>query len=363
MAYINTRKYDEAIYWIDRTEMLLKKYGQKPDARTEYFDEYQGRIEIMRAVAREGLGKEEEAAKAYQAFLKTNYSKTPAGHINATDYLIAAKRYKEAAYNYVYLEQALKQWGMGLTLDNIQLYLLPKYEAFNHAGQTDSAQSMGAFILSVLDSIITDQKDNTASELATIYHTNQKDAQIVQQQADMQRTRWISTMAILALLTFFFTIYTLYRRKAQKKLAAANQKLEEGNIATNAVVTIEFMNLSYQVLGETNHSGRFSITKDKVTIVEALSSAGDMTLYGMRDSVIVMREQNGERHTYVVNMLSGKDILESPAYYIQQGDVIYVKHNNYRRRQSTANASEVTTASFWLSALSVLATLSVLIFK
>jgi polysaccharide export outer membrane protein len=88
-----------------------------------------------------------------------------------------------------------------------------------------------------------------------------------------------------------------------------------------------------------------------------------MTLYGMRDSVIVMREQNGERHTYVVNMLSGKDILESPAYYIQQGDVIYVKPNNYRRRQSTANASEVTTASFWLSALSVLATLSVLIFK
>ena len=237
MAYINTRKYDEAIYWIDRTEMLLKKYEQKPDARTEYFDEYQGRIEIMRAVAREGLGKEEEAAKAYQAFLKTNYSKTPAGHINATDYLIAAKRYKEAAYNYAYLEQALKQWGMGLTLDNIQLYLLPKYEAFNHAGHTDSAQSMGAFILSVLDSIITDQKDNTASELATIYHTNQKDAQIVQQQADMQRTRWISTMAILALLTFFFTIYTLYRRKAQKKLAAANQKLEEGNIKLSTLNT------------------------------------------------------------------------------------------------------------------------------
>lgn len=149
----------------------------------------------------------------------------------------------------------------------------------------------------------------------------------------------------------------------EEAAAFIKQKLEEGNIATNAVVTIEFMNLSYQVLGETNHSGRFSITKDKVTIVEALSSAGDMTLYGMRDSVVVMREQNGERQTYVVNMLSGKDILESPAYYIQQGDVIYVKPNNYRRRQSTANASEVTTASFWLSALSVLATLSVLIFK
>lgn len=229
MAYINTRKYNEAIYWIDRTEMLLNLYREKPDARSEYFDEYQGRIEIMRAVAREGLGEKEEATKAYQAFLKTDYSQTPAGHINSTDYLIAAKRYKEAASNYIYLEQALRQWGMGLTLDNIQLYLLPKYEAYAQAGRTDSAQSMGAFILSVLDSVITEQKDNTASELATIYHTNQKDAQIVQQQADMQRSRWINTMIILALVTTFFAIYTLHRRRAQKRLAAANQKLEESN--------------------------------------------------------------------------------------------------------------------------------------
>lgn len=237
MAYINTRKYDEAIYWIDRTEMLLNLYRERPDARSEYFDEYQGRIEIMRAVAREGLGDREDAAKAYQAFLHTDYSKTPAGHINATDYLIAAKRYNEAAKNYIYLEQALKQWGMGLTLDNIQLYLLPKYEAYTQAGRTDSAQAMGAFILSVLDSVITDQKDNTASELATIYHTNQKDAQIVQQQADIQRSRWINTMVILALLTFFFAIYTLHRRKAQKKLAAANRKLEEGNLKLSTLNT------------------------------------------------------------------------------------------------------------------------------
>ena len=208
MAYINTRKYNDAIYWIDRSAMLLNEYRKRPDARKEYFDEYQGRIEIMRAVAREGLGDEEEATEAYEAFLKTNYSKTPAGHINATDYLIVAKRYNEAAYNFRYLEQALRQWGMGLSLDNIQLYLLPKYNANAEAGRIDSAH---------------------AAELATIYHTNQKDAQIVQQQADMQRSRWINTMIILALVTIFFVIYTLHRRRAQKSLAAANKKLEETN--------------------------------------------------------------------------------------------------------------------------------------
>ena len=227
MAYINTRKYHDAIYWIDRSAMLLNEYRKQPDARKEYFDEYQGRIEIMRAVAREGLGDEEEATKAYNAFQKTNYSKTPAGRINATDYLIVAKRYDEAAYNFRYLEQALHQWGMGLSLDNIQLYLLPKYNANAEAGRIDSAQAMSAFILSVLDSAITNQKDNTAAELATIYNTNQKDAQIVQQQADMQRSRWINTMFILALVIIFFVIYSLHRRKAQTntQLSTLNSQL------------------------------------------------------------------------------------------------------------------------------------------
>lgn len=235
MAYINTRKYNDAIYWIDRSEMLLNEYRKRPDARKEYFDEYQGRIEIMRAVACEGLGNEKEATEAYESFLKTRYSKTPAGHINATDYLIVARRFNEAAYNFRYLEQALRQWGMGLSLDNIQLYLLPKYNANAEAGRTDSAHAMGAFILSVLDSAITDQKDNTAAELATIYNTNQKDAQIVQQRADMQRSRWINTMIILALVTLFFVIYTLHRRRAQKRLAAANKKLEESNTQLSAL--------------------------------------------------------------------------------------------------------------------------------
>ena len=237
MAYINTRNYADAIYWIDRTEMLLEKYEEMPDARSEYFDEYQGRIEIMRAVANQGLGNEEKATQAYQAFLKTNYSNTAAGHINATDYLIVANRYQEAAYNFRYLEQALRQWGMELSLDNIQLYLLPKYNANAQAGRLDSAQAMGAFILSILDSAITDQKDNTAAELATIYNTNEKDAQIVQQQADMQRSRWINTLTILVLMTLFFILYTLYRRRAQKKLSAANQKLEESNLKLSALNT------------------------------------------------------------------------------------------------------------------------------
>ena len=229
MAYINTRRYAESIYWIDRTEMLLDKYRQRPDARREYFDEYQGRIEIMRAVALQGLNKRQEAAKAYQGFLQTNYSKTGAGKINANDYLVAAQRFSEAADNYRYLDKTLSDWGMEMSLDNIQLYLLPKFRANAEAGRRDSARFIGNQILSMLDSAITAQKNSTTVELATIYNTQQKEAEIARQHEDLIRTRLIATGVALVLVMLFFFVYTMHKRAATHRLAAAHQKLEDAH--------------------------------------------------------------------------------------------------------------------------------------
>ena len=229
MAYINTRRYAESIYWIDRTEMLLDKYRQRDDARVEYFDEYQGRIEIMRAVAKQGLNKPQEAAKAYQAFLKTDYSKTGAGRINANDYLVAAKRYSEAADNYRYLDRMFEQTGMELSLDNIQLYMLPKFRANREAGRLDSARIIATNILTLLDSAITAQKNSATAELATIYDTQGKEAEIARHQADLSQQRMLSTGIALVLIVIFFVIYTLHKRNATKRLAVAHQKLEEAH--------------------------------------------------------------------------------------------------------------------------------------
>ena len=226
LAYINTRRYAESIYWIDRTEMLLDKYRQRPDARVEYFDEYQGRIEIMRAVALQGLNKPEEAAKAYQAFLKTDYAKTGPGHINANDYLVAAQRYDEAADNYLYLDETMAHWGMEPSTDNIQLYLLPKYRANAEAGRRDSARVMGERILSLLDGAITDQKNSATAELATIYDTQGKEAEISQQQAKLSRQRLLATGIALVLIIVFFIIYTLHKRSSTQRLTAAHEKLQ-----------------------------------------------------------------------------------------------------------------------------------------
>ena len=237
MAYINTRRYTESIYWIDRTEMLLNMYREKQDARVEYFDEYQGRIEIMRAVAQQGLNKPDEAAKAYLAFLKTDYSNTDAGRINANDYLVAAHRYQEAADNYRCLDKMMAEGGMELSLDNIQLYMLPKYMANKEAGRGDSARVAAQRILLELDEAITGQKNSATAELATIYDTQGKEMEISRQQVEMSKQRLMATAIALILVFTFFIVYTLHKRTATQKLEAAHEKLQQAYDQLEATTT------------------------------------------------------------------------------------------------------------------------------
>lgn len=228
-AYINTRRYAESIYWIDRTEMLLEKYRQRSDARREYFDEYQGRIEIMRAIAMEGLHKSKEAGEAYQRYLETHYSKTAVGRILGNDYLMVAKRYQEAADNYRFLDKALGEWGMEPSLDIIQLYMLPKYRANAEAGRRDSAKVEGERILAILDTAITGQKNSAMAELATLYDTQGKEAEIAQKEMKLTHQRLIGTGIALVLSMAFFLIYIFHKRKAALKLEAAHGRLEDAH--------------------------------------------------------------------------------------------------------------------------------------
>ena len=242
LAYINTRRFDEAVYWIDRTEMLLGLYSEKPDARREYFDEYQGRIEIMRAVAMQGLNRTTEAAKAYKAFLQTEFSKTSTGRIYANDYLMAAGLYTEAADNYRYLDQMIEDWGLEPSLDNIQLYLLPKLRANVEALRKDSVMAVSLQLCNALDSAIVKRKGDDTAELAIIYETQQKEAQIAIQQAEMARQRMISSLIALALVVVFFSIFIFFRYRSAKRLKHAHQRLEEAH---------ERLQVAYNQLEET----------------------------------------------------------------------------------------------------------------
>jgi polysaccharide export outer membrane protein len=134
------------------------------------------------------------------------------------------------------------------------------------------------------------------------------------------------------------------------------------DLAKDPVVTVEYANLSVTVLGEVSHPGRYSIDKDRVTVLEVLSQAGDLSIQGKRDRVWVYREEAGQRRAYQLDLCSATQVAASPAYYLQQNDQIYVEPNATRQRQSTVNGNTVRSTSFWFSLASLLTTLAVLIF-
>lgn len=135
-------------------------------------------------------------------------------------------------------------------------------------------------------------------------------------------------------------------------------RLIEDGLIQDPVVTVEYLNLRVSVLGEVTRPGRVSIDRDTYTILDALSAAGDLTIYGMRENVRVIRSENGVRKTYVVNLCSAQNLYSSPVYYLQQNDMIYVEPNDVRVRQSTVNGNNVRSTSFWVSIASLLATVT-----
>lgn len=147
-------------------------------------------------------------------------------------------------------------------------------------------------------------------------------------------------------------------RKALTELIKT--KLMEGGYIKDPVVTIQFQNFKISVMGEVTRPGSFTINSDRITIFEALSMAGDLTIYGCRDKVMVIREENGKR-LMVCNDLRSKEIFNSPTYYLQQNDVVYVEPNKIKAGQRNINQNN--SVGVWVSIASFLTTVAVLIFK
>ena len=137
-------------------------------------------------------------------------------------------------------------------------------------------------------------------------------------------------------------------------------RLADSGLLKDAVVTVEFLNFKVSVLGEVAAPGTYSVTGDKITILQALALARDLTIYGQRENVQVIREQNGQRQIYVLD-LTNSGIFNSPAYYLQQNDVVYVTPSKVRAGQGEINENYFKSGSFWISLASISATMATLI--
>ena len=134
-----------------------------------------------------------------------------------------------------------------------------------------------------------------------------------------------------------------------------------GDYLSDPQVNVRFAELTISILGEVNRPGRYDIKKDQFTILEALALAGDLTIYGDRSQVAVIREKDGKSIVTKLDLRSS-EIFSSPCFYLEQNDVIIVSPNKYKAATAEINQNR----SFWISIASTtisLATLVITIFR
>ena len=132
------------------------------------------------------------------------------------------------------------------------------------------------------------------------------------------------------------------------------ERLINEDLIKDPIVTVQFQNFKISVIGEIARPGTFNIVSDRITLMEAISMAGDLTIQGKRDRVAVIRERDGKR-TIMYHDLRSADVFKSPFYYLKQNDVIYVEPNKARIGQSRINQNN--SVGVWLSVASVLASI------
>ena len=136
-------------------------------------------------------------------------------------------------------------------------------------------------------------------------------------------------------------------------------RLMESELVRDPTVIVEYYDLGYYFLGEI--SGRKTINRDHVTLLQALSEAGDLPLTADRENILVLRTEKGVQTPYTVSLLNVQELYSSPVYYIQQNDIIYIQPILVKRNQTTVNGNLFYTYGFWTSMASVIMSIIVLV--
>jgi len=145
----------------------------------------------------------------------------------------------------------------------------------------------------------------------------------------------------------------LTRTEANNKMVAAISEY-----IRKPIVNLRIANFKVSVIGEVAKPGSYNVVGERVTILEALGMAGDLTIYGKRENVLVIRDKEGKK-TYTRIDLTNADLLNSPFYYLSQNDVIFVEQNQTRLNSSVLGQD----AYVFISSLSLLVTLSIFLLR
>ena len=140
-------------------------------------------------------------------------------------------------------------------------------------------------------------------------------------------------------------------------------QLISGDYIKDAEVTVKIMSFKVTVLGEVGGPGVQTFSGERLTILEAIANAGDLKPSAKRKNVMVIREENGKRKTYYVDLTSNKSVMESPVYYLQQNDLVYVEPNKSLGLAGSSSIQTINTFGGMISMILSLATVVITVVK
>lgn len=148
--------------------------------------------------------------------------------------------------------------------------------------------------------------------------------------------------------------------KSRSEVTEELQNKLRNGLLNDAIVAVNPVNQYINILGEVKTPNRYLLNKDNITILEAITMAGDLTIQGDRSNILVMRNENGQVKNYYMDIRS-KDIFSSPAFYLKQNDIVYVQPNEVKSNNYVNNGNSIRQISTWLSLLSFITTTIILI--
>ena len=330
-GWVSERNYQQGLRWSERVGKLVSDYRNLFPSDVDYIDKQWSRFKIYRAIILEIMGLHEEAARDYRDYQATNFSTTMEGLTNAAEYLTVAGRWEEAAKNFSIADDYLHREGAIYTMDNIQRYMLKKYQANKMLGNQDSLNSTARKICEELDSAIMVSRDIDAVGLEII---RQKENEIVERQAQSARYKQINTIVLLVAVTIAFAVYTVIRHRAQRKLEEKNKQLTIANARAE-----ESSKMKTNFIQQISHEIRTPLN-----ILSGFTQI--LTTPGMELDADTQKDINGkiventDRITNLVNKMLELSDANSKAVIERTDDVPAVQV-----AAQAADASGVTTAS------------------
>ena len=229
-AYSRRSMFNEAEMWLRRQDSIYAIACKSQKRDSVYLDEMTAEINYSKAMLAIKQGKKREAELAYNRYKQTNTAQQLSSIINDNEYLMYSGRFAEAAHRFERLDEYLLVNGYKCDLENIGRYMMPKYTANMMAGRRDSAIHIANIVSQFYSRALADQKMNDADLLTMVYNTEGKERQIAEQEAKISRQRLLAAIIGLAVIILFFHIYGMMRRRAYRKLNAANKQLKEANL-------------------------------------------------------------------------------------------------------------------------------------